>query len=147
MMTVASAALTVVTAAITAAAGLLGVLAGSLATARRERAARREDARRELSVAALRCLARVRKIEAAIDDSGEAAEKERENELYLLGGDLDTYVVAIAGVEDRATRTRHWKIYERAAPTLVGRDRGKVRATAEALEQVRRELMEDAPGA
>ncbi len=97
-MIAASTTVTIVTAAIIAAAGLLGVIAGIFATARRERLARQEDAKRALNVAALSCLARVCKIEAAVRGTHEGADTDRENEIHHLGKALDEYVVAIAGV-------------------------------------------------
>jgi hypothetical protein len=140
-MPAASTTLTIITSAIIAAAGLFGVIAGIFATARRERRARQEDAKRALNVAALSCLARARKIEAAVRGTHEGAENERGSEISHLGKDLDEYIVAIAGVEDRATRRRHWEIYERAVPILIGHETESVRSTIEALEQIRRELV------
>jgi hypothetical protein len=141
-MITASTAVTIVTAAIIAAAGLLGVIAGIFATARRERLARQGEAKRALNVAALSCLARVSKIDAAVRGTHEGAQEDRNQEINHLGKDLDGYVVAIAGVEDRATRTRHWEIYERMVPILIGHDTENLRSTIEALEQIRGELME-----
>jgi hypothetical protein len=140
----ASATTTVLAAAISAAAGLLGVFAGSVAMTRRERNARREAADRALNVAALRCLARAYKIKAADEGTHEDAERDRTNEIGLLGPDLDNYVVAIAAVEDRATRVRHWTIYERTAPILIGQRTENLQPVIEALEELRGELMEAA---
>jgi hypothetical protein len=135
-MTVAFTTATVVAAAISAAAGLLGVYVGSREAARRERKARQEAAERALDVAALRCLARANKIKAA--------PRSAEEEIYHLGGDLDDYVAAIAAVEDRARRARHWRIYEQTGPILMHRQTANLDPVIEALEQIRDELMEDA---
>jgi hypothetical protein len=143
-MTIASTTATTLAAAISAAAGLLGVIVGSVATTRRERLARREAADRALNVAALRCLARARKIKAADEGTHEGAEQDRKNEIGLLGPDLDNYVVAIATVEDQATRARHWKIYERTGPILIGQRTDNLQPVIEALEQLRDEMMEAA---
>jgi hypothetical protein len=132
------------TAAISAAAGLLGVALGHFATMRREERARREAAKRDLDVAALGCLARAKKIEAAEQaiktQRYPEAERDRNNEIDLLGPDLDKYVVAIAGVEDTAARARHWKIYERAAPILIGRRTEGLGDLIQALEQIQAEV-------
>jgi hypothetical protein len=135
---------TTATAAISAAAGLLGVILGSAATTRRERVARQEAAERALNASALRCLARAYKIDAADRGTHEGAAEDRKNEIALLGPDLDDYVAAIAAVEDRATRTRHWEIYEQTRPILIGHQTDNLRPPIEALEQIRAELMEAA---
>ena len=144
-MILASATTTIVAAAISAAAGLFGVAVGHFATTRREQLARREAARRDLNVAALRCLARARKIEAADKGEYEGAAEDFRNEINLLGPDLDAYVVAIAAVEDPEARARHWAIYEQAGPILIGqRTEEELGPLIEALEQIRRELVEAA---
>jgi hypothetical protein len=102
-----------------------------------ERNARREAADRALNVAALRCLARAHKIKAADEGTYEGADEDRSNEIGLLGPDLDDYVVAIAGVEDRATRARHWTIYERTASILIGERMENLQPVIEALERLR----------
>jgi hypothetical protein len=134
-MIMASTSAPILAAAISATAGLLGVIAGSRATTLRDRQARREAAERALDVAALRCLARAKKIEMATNPK---------KEIYLLGADLDNYVAAIAAVEDHATRARHWKIYEQAGSILIGQQTENVAALVEALEKIRDELMETA---
>jgi hypothetical protein len=140
-----------VTAAISAAAGLLGVGVGHWATMRREERARREAAKRDLDVAALRCLARAEKIRTADDaltgTSGAYpdAERDRNNEIRNLGPDLDAYVVAIAAVEDPTTRARHWRIYEKAGPILIGGRTEKLRPLIKALEEIRTEVASGAP--
>jgi hypothetical protein len=101
----------IVTAAISAGAGFSGVVVGGLLTWWRERSAQRDAAVRDLNVAALRCLARLHKLE-------DAKGKRRANERYLLGGDLDAYIVAIAGVHDQDCRGTHWANYKEAAPLL-----------------------------
>jgi hypothetical protein len=140
----ASTTSTVLAAAISAFVGLLGVVVGSILVTLRERKARREEADRALNVAALRCLARARKIKAADEGTHEEAEQDRKNEIALLGPDLDNYVVAIAAVEDRTTRARHWAIYERTPPILIGQRTENLQSVIEALEQLRGELMEAA---
>jgi hypothetical protein len=145
-MILASATATILAAAISAAAGLSGVGAGILATTHRERFARREAAKRDLNVAALRCLARANKIETADKGGYAGADEDRRNEINLLGPDLDAYVVAIAAVEDPATRARHWAIYEQAGPILIGqRTEEELGRLIEALEQIRKDLVEAAP--
>jgi hypothetical protein len=89
-MMVASTAATITTAAISAGAGLVGVFAGSTLSTRREREVRKEGAVRALNIAALRCLARAHKIEAAERGMHEKAAEDRSNEIYHLGSDLDT---------------------------------------------------------
>lgn len=145
-MMVASTTATISVAAISAAAGLLGVIAGSVATTYRERRARRENAERALNVAALRCLARAKKIEAAAEGTDERPPRKtaRTRSHALLGPDLDNYVAALAGVEDRATRARHWEIYGRTAPILIGQRTDNLPAVIKALEQIRDELIEAA---
>jgi hypothetical protein len=135
---------TTATAAISAAAGLLGVIVGSAATIWHERVARREAAERTLNAAALRCLARAKKIDAADQGTYERAAEDRENEIKALGPDLDDYVVAIASVDDRATRARHWAIYEQTTPILIGHATENLGSVVEALEQIRGELLDAA---
>jgi hypothetical protein len=134
-MIIASATTTVLAAAISAAAGLLGVYVGSVEASRRERRAREEAAKRALDVAALRCLARAHKIRAAPESA---------DEIHHLGVDLDSYVSAIAGVDDPVVRARHWEIYARTGPILMHRQTGDLEAVISALEGIRDELMEDA---
>ena len=117
---------------------------GHWAAERRESRARHEAAQRNLDVAALRCLARAKKIQAAdaavISESYADAERDRENEIRLLGPDLDAYVVAIAGVEDTTIRARHWRNYENAAQILIGGRTEELAALIEALEEIRTEV-------
>lgn len=143
-MLVASTAATITTAAISAGAGLIGVFAGSALSTRRERELRREGAVRALNIAALRCLARAHKIEAAERGTHEKAAEDRRNEIYHLGSDLDNYVVAIAGVEERSLRTRHWEICTQAQSILIGQQTENLQAVISALEEIRAELMHTA---
>jgi hypothetical protein len=130
----ASTTATVVPAAISAVSGLAGVLVGSYATTRRDRQARDDAARRELRVAALRCLARARKLEGAEGESLDA-------EYRYLGTDLDDYVAAIAGAPDRHERRTHWLIYEQTRPILMRHELDELEAVIGSLEAVREELM------
>jgi hypothetical protein len=141
-MVLASTTATIVAPVISAAAALIGVIVGSAATTRRERLARQEAAEHTLNASALGCLARARKIYAADQGTYETAAQDRENEIKFLGPDLDTYVAAIATVDDRATRTRHWKIYEQTLPILIGHEADNLPRVIKALEQIRGELME-----
>ena len=85
-----------------------------------------------------RCLARVQKL-------NRAQGKDLEKESWFLGADLDAYVDAVAGVSDPALRRRHWRICKEALPILVGDRPGNLPAVLKDLEDVSRELMEEAP--
>src|SRR5919198_382039 len=115
---------------------VLGALAGAAATAlfgaflsyfnyRRQR-------RRLLDIAALRCLDRLRKIEAAYGEEPPRNDSEIErlsdaqrrtvcNELRYLGTDLDRYLESIGSAWPRE-RSNHFPLYEKFRPIVISHD-------------------------
>jgi hypothetical protein len=127
---------------ITGFAGLGGVFLGALITIWNERHVRREQAFRELEAAALHVLARAKKVRRAEQLSDVWAwKKVRSDEIYYLGGDLDRYLAAIAGVGMHTEDSqRHWDIYESAMTIVIGQDTSNLAQVIDELERVRKEL-------
>src|SRR5438105_2696426 len=87
-----------------AATALLGAAGSQLSYLRRRK--------RLLDVAALRCYDRFRKLEVTADEGSRA------NELFLLGGDLDRYLTAIAAARPQARRA-HLELYDQSRQILI----------------------------
>jgi hypothetical protein len=110
----------------------------------------RRTTKRQLDVAALRCLDRLHKIEAASgerlprnDAEIEALPPERRttvnNELVALGGNADAYLDSIAAVWPYE-RSRHLPLYKDLRPILLNHDLSTIPALSVRLEAVALEL-------
>jgi hypothetical protein len=144
---------------ITAAAGLLGVVVGGLLGFMFEVLRARSERRRAVGATAVRCLARLEKIqearkevrslegramanEPAAKHSIEEARKVVRDEKYLLGGDLDGYLAAIAGLGRSSEHNRHWQLHELMLPIVIRADFKKIHSAIEGLAEVREQLGE-----
>jgi hypothetical protein len=142
---------------VTAAAGLLGVVVGGLLGYLLEVMRSRSERRRAVGATAVRCLARLEKIqearaevrslksgaisnEPAAEASIEDARKVVRNEKYLLGGDLDGYLSAIAGLGRSSDHNRHWELHEMMLPMVIRADFDKLHDAIEGLAEVREQL-------
>lgn len=101
--------------------GLFGAIAGvivgwGLTQATRIIADRRK-ATRDLKAAAFVCLDRLLKIQSA---EMRFDSKQKDNEIYLLGSDLDRYRDCIAA--SPKMRKSHWSIYRQMMPILLEHD-------------------------
>jgi hypothetical protein len=101
--------------------GLIGAIAGvivawGLGEATKIITARRK-ANRALKVAAFVCLDRLLKIKNAETSSDT---KQRDHEIYLLGGDLDRYRDCIAA--SQKMRECYWSVYRKMMPILLKHD-------------------------
>jgi hypothetical protein len=114
--------------------GVLGVIVGGVITLVGAKRERRRERERTLQAAATRVLARVEKLALALRTSNENMKK---NEKWLLGGDLDHYAAAIAGLAGRGGRVEdHWAIHERLLPVL-GDEFSDLDAAESALQELR----------
>jgi hypothetical protein len=102
----------------------------------------RRRRRRLLDIAALRCLDRLRKMEAACDGKRPRNESEINRlaraktvhkELTYLGPDLDRYLVSIGSAWPYA-RSIHFPLYEQFRPILIEHDLRTVSSLASNLE-------------
>jgi hypothetical protein len=151
---------------ITAAAGLLGVVVGGLLGFTFEVLRAKSERRRAVGATAIRCLARLEKIkearaevrsleqaaprarsrlcriasEPAAKDPIENARKVVRDEKYLLGGDLDHYLAAIAGLVRSSEHIRHWKLHEMMVPIVIRADFSKLHDAIDGLTEVRQQL-------
>jgi hypothetical protein len=142
---------------ITAAAGLLGVVVGGLLGFMFDVLRSRSERRRAVGATAVRCLARLEKIqearaevrslerrgmanEPAAKNSIEKARKVVRDERYLLGGDLDGYLAAIAGLGRSSEHNRHWKLHAMMLPMVIRADFDKLHNAIEGLAEVREQL-------
>jgi hypothetical protein len=93
--------------------GLLGVVAGGLLTGGLAWVAERERRKREVVVAAARCLDRLEKL-----DLLEANDDPRP-EIALLGENMDAYLTAMAAAPGKATFKLHYDLYQHLRPMLI----------------------------
>ena len=102
-------------------AGLIaiaGTIIGGLTTLVTQLLLARKEAKRELEATAFRCLVRLEKIRLA---SGQKGEKTRQDEIYHLGQDLDSYMAA-AATRPRRTRSTHFEIQKKILPIVMHHD-------------------------
>jgi hypothetical protein len=151
---------------VTAAAGLLGVVVGVVLGFTFEVLRARSERRRAVGATSVRCLARLEKIKLArrevrslecraprarsrlwrmadapaAKDSIEQARKVVRDEKYLLGGDLDGYLAAIAGLGRSSEHKRHWELHEMMLPIVIRADYNKLHSAIEGLAEVREQL-------
>lgn len=151
---------------ITAAFSLLGVVVGVVLGFAIEVLRTRSERRRAVGATAVRCLARLEKIkeahaevrsleraapragsrlwriasEPAAKDAIENARKVVRDEKHLLGGDLDHYLAAIAGLGGSSEHNRYWKLYEMMVPMVIRADFSKLHDAIDGLREVRQQL-------
>jgi len=101
--------------------GLIGAIVGAFAgwalSESTKALSNRRRALRKLETSAFVCLDRLLKTKNA-DDRGDA--KQRDGEIYHLGGDLDKYRDAIAQCPGK--RKEHWALYRQTIPLLLEHD-------------------------
>ncbi|MFQ6111310.1 MAG: hypothetical protein ACE5LX_04675, partial [Nitrospinota bacterium] len=85
---------------------IAGVIIGGVVTYLTTIRLEQRKARRSLMAAALRCLIRLLKIQDAQDRQDE---KQKQDEIQLLGGDVDRYLDCIAA-SHREEYERHWLV-------------------------------------
>jgi hypothetical protein len=123
--------------------GLGGVALGGGLAWWKEAQTRRAQALSELHGAALHVLARTEKIQRAEELGREWAET-RSKEIAYLGGDLDSYLAAIARVTSRTeVARRHCAIYDMAMPIVIGHETWRLPEVIAALIEVRNELFDE----
>ena len=101
--------------------GLIGTIAGVIVAWSLNQATKiiadRRKASRDLKAAAFVCLDRLLKIQNAETRSDN---RQKEHEIYLLGGDLDRYRDNIAASQKMGKR--HWPCYRRMMRILLEHD-------------------------
>jgi hypothetical protein len=101
--------------------GIIGAIVGAFAGWALSESSKvlseRRKALQRLERSAFVCLDRLLKIQNAIKRGDE---KQRDGEIYYLGGDLDKYRDAIAGSPKK--RGVHWVLYQRTMPLLLEHD-------------------------
>jgi len=124
----------VVAAVVAGAFSILGVVVGAVITLRDTRRERLRERERTLQETATRVLARVEKLALALRSRNDDM---RDNEKWLLGGDLDHYAAAIAGLAGRGGRVEeHWAVHQQLLPVL-GDDFDDLEAARSILETLR----------
>jgi len=114
--------------------GLIGVIAGVIVAWGLNQATKTigdmRKANRELKAAAFVCLDRLLKIQNAETRSDD---KQRQHEIWLLGGDLDRYRDCISTAGPRM-RKRHWSIYPQMKRILLTHDSSNLNQVITELE-------------
>jgi hypothetical protein len=89
--------------------------------------------RRDLHAAARRCYDRLRKLERVTKLPPGEREAVIQEEIALLGGHMDLFVVSMGGALRARTRERNWDVYESMLPVLINQDLEALRKATNAV--------------